>query len=325
MFSCKFCKKEYANLSSLNLHKKTAKFCLKIQENLSVNNINVITSVKNNHKCSYCDNEFKLKYNFEAHIKTCKSRKDYIDNKSQEEMSILKNNNKILTDQLTKTKEEFKNSTNILKNDNKNLEDQLSKLREDYKALVTINAQTKNKVKIDNSYNINFNEAFQKLPPFNKENILKALKENISASSIKSEDYFLSGVVKSIKDYTIVTDPSRGKAYIKNDDGNKEKTHTEKIVRNALGFYKDDGHQLCEDTRHNVPDNELYTSENIKISGNMGNIQGCLNTSDKDMINHLTIKGGNMLSKEGKLIVKNDTAVVPGTTWSFENEMISEE
>ena len=145
------------------------------------------------------------------------------------------------------------------------------------------------------------------------------MKENISASSIKSEDYFLSGVVKSIKDYTIVTDPSRGKAYIKNDDGNKEKTHTEKIVRNALGFYKDDGHQLCEDTRHNVPDNELYTSENIKISGNMGNIQGCLNTSDKDMINHLTIKGGNMLSKEGKLIVKNDTGLFENDTAHAEN------
>ena len=321
MLSCKFCKNEYKSISSLNCHIKTAKFCITLQKELSVNNTNTITSAKKIKVCTFCNKDFSLKSHFDTHVKTCKSRKEYIENKSQEEKTILKNNNKILTDQ-----------TNILKNDNKHLvdqlsqiTDQLSKLREDYKALVTINAQTKNKVKIDNSYNINFNEAFQKLPPFNKENILKALKENISASSIKSEDYFLSGVVKSIKDYTIVTDPSRGKAYIKNDDGNKEKTHTEKIVRNALGFYKDDGHQLCEDTRHNVPDNELYTSENIKISGNMGNIQGCLNTSDKDMINHLTIKGGNMLSKEGKLIVKNDTAVVPGTTWLFENDTISEE
>ena len=127
-------------------------------------------------------------------------------------------------------------------------------------------------------------------------------KENISASSIKNEDYFLSGVVKSIKDYTIVTDPSRGKAYIKNEEGNKEKTHTEKIVRSTLGIYKEEGHRLCEDNRSKIPDNELYTPENLKISGDMGMIQAYLNTSDSDRINHLTVKGGNMLNRDGILI-----------------------
>ena len=304
MFSCKFCKKEYQTISSLNNHIKTAKFCLKIQEDLSINNTNTIKSIKNNHTCTFCNKIFNTKVHLETHIKSCKSRKEYIDNKSQEETFILKNNNKILTDQLTKTKEDYKNSTNILKedyknstnilkNDIKNLEDQLSRLRVDYDKIVTINAQAKNNIKVDNSYNINFNEAFEKLPQFNKANILKALKENISPSSIKSEDYFLSGVV---------TDPSRGKAYIKNEEGNKEKTHTEKIVRSTLGIYKEEGHRLCEDNRSKIPDNELYTPENLKISGDMGMIQAYLNTSDSDRINHLTVKGGNMLNRDGILI-----------------------
>ena len=304
MFSCKFCKKEYQTISSLNNHIKTAKFCLKIQEDLSINNTNTIKSIKNNHTCTFCNKIFNTKVHLETHIKSCKSRKEYIDNKSQEETFILKNNNKILTDQLTKTKEDYKNSTNILKedyknstnilkNDIKNLEDQLSRLRVDYDKIVTINAQAKNNIKVDNSYNINFNEAFEKLPQFNKANILKALKENISPSSIKSEDYFLSGVV---------TEPTRGKSYIKNEEGNKEKTHTEKIVRSTLGIYKEEGHRLCEDNRSKIPDNELYTPENLKISGDMGMIQAYLNTSDSDRINHLTVKGGNMLNRDGILI-----------------------
>ena len=292
MFKCNFCNKEYSNDYTLKTHKKKAKFCLKIQEKLLIKNIEVPSVlIKNNHICSYCNKEFNIKQNFEGHLQTCKYRKKQADSNLQEELNIIK-------------KELFK--TNI---DNNHLIQEVIRLREDYKTLVEKNISSKKSItnnNYNNTYNLKFQEAFEKLPEFSSENILKALIKNISSSSIKSEDFFINDVVKTIKDYTIVTDPSRGKAYIKNEEGLKEKTYTEKIVRNTLGIYKEEGHRLCENNRSKIPDNEIYTDHNIKMSGNMGSIQCYLNTSSSDRINDLTIKGGNKLSKEGILILKTE-------------------
>ena len=313
MFACQFCKKEYKTASNLKLHIKTAKFCLKIQEEKSPNNTSIVKNkTKSCHTCSFCKKEFALKHRYETHILSCKDRKIYTDNKVEEELNQTRK-------ELIKIKEHFSHSKEDLLKitiENKNMKERLNditedlkKSKEDYNKLAEQIAKTKsitNNNNYNNTYNLKFQEAFEKLPEFSSENILKALIKNISSSSIKSEDFFINDVVKTIKDYTIVTDPSRGKAYIKNEEGLKEKTYTEKIVRNTLGIYKEEGHRLCEKNRSKIPDNEIYTDHNIKMSGNMGSIQCYLNTSSSDRINDLTIKGGNKLSKEGILILKTE-------------------
>jgi hypothetical protein len=65
--NCEYCKKEFSSKSSLNNHKKTAKFCLKLQ-NKKEDDIN-------NFKCEYCDKIFTSKQPLLTHLNTCKHRK----------------------------------------------------------------------------------------------------------------------------------------------------------------------------------------------------------------------------------------------------------
>ena len=66
--SCEYCKKTFANISSLNLHKKTAKYCIKIQEEL------IIEKEKNIFSCEYCNKVLSTKTNLNVHLKTCKEK-----------------------------------------------------------------------------------------------------------------------------------------------------------------------------------------------------------------------------------------------------------
>jgi len=294
MLCCQFCKKEYKTVSSLNLHKKTAKFCLKLQEEIIKIPIEQVicstTSLKNNYKCCFCRKDFTLKQNFDLHTETCKSKTTYITTKLQEDL-------KKSTDTIIK-----------LKNDVKHLTDQLTSCREDYNKLVMINAKSKNKITNNNNmYNIKLNEAFKNLPEFTKENVVSKLIENITTRSIHSEEIFVNDTVKSIKDFTIVTDPARGKAYIKNELGNKEKTYTEKIFRKSLAYYKEEGNTLIGNDwdKINWTDTENIEKNNNNIK-HMKLIQDTLNASGEDkIINGMTIQGGNKLNKEGILIIKN--------------------
>ena len=65
-FNCKFCNKSFSSLSSLNKHKITAKYCLKIQ-NIEVENKNM---------CEYCKKNFTTKQSVFIHIKSCKIKKE---------------------------------------------------------------------------------------------------------------------------------------------------------------------------------------------------------------------------------------------------------
>ena len=57
---CEFCKKILGSLSSLNNHKATAKYCLKIQNRCETFN------------CTFCDDEFETKNDLAVHTKDCK-------------------------------------------------------------------------------------------------------------------------------------------------------------------------------------------------------------------------------------------------------------
>jgi len=63
MLKCEFCEKEYKNISSLNFHKKSAKFCLEKQgkENPEF-------------KCHYCQKIYSRKESLENHTEVCKAK-----------------------------------------------------------------------------------------------------------------------------------------------------------------------------------------------------------------------------------------------------------
>ena len=69
-FKCEFCNKFFCSLSSLTNHKKTAKYCLKIQKEKFPN----MEIVKKEFKCEYFNKLFSSKNNLILHISTCKNK-----------------------------------------------------------------------------------------------------------------------------------------------------------------------------------------------------------------------------------------------------------
>lgn len=99
---CEYCNKILSSLSSLNSHKKTARYCIKIQVDKKPE---LKTELKQyNLNCKYCDKNFKLKQSLERHEFTCNSIQ-----------VVLNENIKIKDTEILKLKED-----NIkLKEDNK--------------------------------------------------------------------------------------------------------------------------------------------------------------------------------------------------------------
>ena len=68
-FKCEYCNKSFSTLTVLENHKKTAKFCKKIQETKF--NIKVEPS-KN--ECIYCKKLFTIPSRLKTHLDTCKEK-----------------------------------------------------------------------------------------------------------------------------------------------------------------------------------------------------------------------------------------------------------
>lgn len=62
--TCNFCNKIFANVSSLNYHKDTAKYCLKIQGK---------QETEKTSKCHMCNRSFTSKNNLNTHLESCES------------------------------------------------------------------------------------------------------------------------------------------------------------------------------------------------------------------------------------------------------------
>jgi len=105
---CKYCKKILSSKSSLNLHQKRTKYCLKIQGK----------NVKSDLACEYCDQNFTYKSALQAHYKTCKVNKPYVRN-----MLIKCNEYKV-------ENKELKKRIILLEKDKLDIQDRYDKLAE---------------------------------------------------------------------------------------------------------------------------------------------------------------------------------------------------
>ncbi len=94
-FTCEFCNKSYKTLSSLNNHKKTAKFCLNLQKESKPNEEMIIKILK----CNYCNKEFTSKFVLNNHINICSVKiiHEKLDEQKKElEEQLKEKDNKIL-------------------------------------------------------------------------------------------------------------------------------------------------------------------------------------------------------------------------------------
>jgi len=95
---CEFCKKILSSLTSLNTHKATTKYCLKIQNK----------NLAENFKCTDCNKTFTTKNTLLLHIKNCKDKEKNKDIIIAKQESIIENYKEQLRKQEDTYKEQIK-------------------------------------------------------------------------------------------------------------------------------------------------------------------------------------------------------------------------
>ena len=78
--NCEFCNKNFSTKSSLNNHQKTAKYCIKLQNNK-------VSEIPNFY-CDYCNKKFTSKQNLNIHLSTCKEKEFEQKLKDKEKLNI---------------------------------------------------------------------------------------------------------------------------------------------------------------------------------------------------------------------------------------------
>ena len=111
MTKCEFCNTEFKNISALNFHKKSDRYCLKIQNKDD-------SKIMKEFICEFCDTKLKTKRNLDCHNLICKQKNindvtKNIEQKHQEENKLLHdkinelndfNNNEIIKKRKSKSK-----------------------------------------------------------------------------------------------------------------------------------------------------------------------------------------------------------------------------
>jgi hypothetical protein len=269
LYICNYCKKEYSSKRSLDLHQKTAKFCLRIRNNHE--------EEKTSFNCEYCNDNFILKHVYERHYETCKIRlqqiikdelqkKEEFNYKLQEELKkkeeiILKLKEEIneyktelrVKDEQLKMKDEiikeFKNEVYILKQESKETYDKIFEKEE--KLVDTLlhhnnsmnkNCRSSNIKTISNNLTINnygikpltqesIIEAFDSYNSKNKNAFNGYVYDMITGDyvSFKVEIVFY-GLIKELRDYYGITDISREKVMY-NNNGEMTLTTVQEFIR----------------------------------------------------------------------------------------------
>ena len=286
MFNCEYCNNKYSSSSSLKLHQKTAKFCIKIQDKN-----NEQTKERFLFSCLHCHKEFLLKSSYNDHISLCKNKELYKYEQLYQENLDLKNKYS-----------QLENKYNQLCTDINKQELDLQQSKSDYKDLVDKLANKSNTTtnKTYTNYNIKINELFEQLPEFNKENVCNALVNILTHKSIL-EGTYESNMVKGIKDMVIVTDSSRDKLLIK-ENGLKCKTNSQEVIRNTFKYYDENNKKIFKEAKKNIPDYTLETANDIcKTLCYINNISSAAKDCIEDKQNEFINTISHSLSKEVRI------------------------
>jgi hypothetical protein len=209
IYECNICKNTFRTLSSLNNHKKNAKYCLIINNKESI---------------EYYKNEYeKLKYinlNYELEIKNL-----------NKQICEFKNNQTII--ELEFQNKEYKSFITKLEQLNKGLEETLQKERKEYQEQIkeiTMKLIDKSNNITNNNYNNSKNtnttntkiDIFNQLSPLTEDDYKKHIN-NLTLDHIKkgAEGYADYALNYTLKDKLMCLDYARKKICYKNEQGDK--------------------------------------------------------------------------------------------------------
>ena len=290
MFDCEFCKKELSSISSLNLHKKTTKKCLKIQEQLGLN----ITSLEFN--CEHCNKVFNLKQTYEEHINSCKIKKQINNKETLEQLLLLKDELLKHEEQRRKEKMEYE----LLQIRYKDLEKQNEKLKSELEKEKKRTAKTIYNIKVQNIVN--------QLPAMTNENIKGSFLEHVNSDSMsKGANRFIMDFTNMAKEYSVIADMSRGKIIAKDEKGEKVDLQFESFVKSLFKICEEQGLQLTEEALKELKDKEtdtIFDNLNIKRTNEIYDIQHAFRESAQDRDHKILNEVVSRLKKQGKLISK---------------------
>jgi predicted nuclease with TOPRIM domain len=300
---CEFCNKEFSSEYTLNNHKKTAKFCLKIQKE----NNNIQNNNESIYQCEYCNKNFSLKKILNTHYLTCKAKKEQTVDELKEQIKELKEQNLKLTIHFDNDKETIKK-----------LEETIKKLEEenvDYKNRLIDRPSTvyNNSQQHINNYNIQYNKMFNDLIPITDEYLKSKIKELITPNSLiyvhnldnansNIIDYnFACSLVNILKNNVFFTDIARGKLVYKDENENKMATMAESFILDCISRSKIECLNICKVAIDTVRarENEFTDKDYGQCIMGLGQLADCIKAGKPHAI---ITEIANKLSKHSKNI-----------------------
>ena len=193
-YNCDICFTVFKSKSSLYNHKRTAKYCLKMQN-----------KENDKYQCEYCDKKFTTKYSLELHCMNCNARKE-LENKEN-----YNNHKRQLKEQENKHKQQLKEMEEKYEIKIKDLQNQIKEL-----ATLAISKPTN----IHNGNTQQINQIVNNLTPITEQH-LKEQAEFLTLDHIKNgvNGYVQYALEYPLKDKIICTDYSRRKIKYKDEKG----------------------------------------------------------------------------------------------------------
>ncbi len=294
-YKCQYCGNIYSNVYTLNNHQQTARFCLALQNKENTNT----------HDCTFCDEHFTSKQTLTKHFSVCKEKKriDEEKRKVEVEEQIHKlteelHNYKSKYEEMKLTNQELttKYSLSLQKIEllGEKIESLCEKVQEKDKRIDQLNATIKEKdsyihekdkyiqehSKVTNiynntsqnttQYNINIQDAFEKLTPFTEENVKNKVKSIQPISLIENNNYnlmknFYINFGRALSDMVILIDEERGLLLVKNKDGNQQKYKSRSLIQDAFEISEHECKRLFNRTSIQLDD--LVLDKNITNYG----------------------------------------------------------
>ncbi|HAL95813.1 MAG TPA: hypothetical protein DCP55_07805 [Chitinophagaceae bacterium] len=211
MYKCNFCQKEYGSISTLNCHKKSAKFCIQIQKEL-----NSKLDEGKDLKCEYCNKTFGQPLTLNRHLNICKHKKQVtIDEEKKDYETRLIEKEKELKEKdqiIQQYKDEIASLKSQLENSKYLHQKEIELLKQHSSHPVTNNNQ------VNQVNTVNINIKLQELPIINNfmddliQNDLPSLEKSLWSNSQTS---FINVMGGKLVRYMYFTDKSRGNVIYK--------------------------------------------------------------------------------------------------------------
>jgi len=200
MHKCEYCLKELGTKSALNIHKKSAKYCIQLQGK----NITEIETFI----CNFCNKEFTLKSSLLKHINICK-------------LSITNDKNKII-ENYKKEIDRYKEDSLIKSNEIKNLliakREYLNKIEKLENTIAKIAAKPRTTNNTTN--NQRYSQIIQNLSPITQETLDELPSKLEDRHISQGAQGYVIFAQENFQDKILCTDIARKKLTFKDEQNN---------------------------------------------------------------------------------------------------------